>query len=261
MDQKYKIFISYSRADLELVLSIKAVIEKETGLLCWMDLDNIASGTQSFPKVIVEGISRSDIFLFMLSKLSQKSEFALNELYFATKRKKHVVIINIDGCYMEDEFDFLYGLSDIINWQDRPQRVKILRDICQWNDSRIIKYSTNLFEKAQDLYWKGNYNEAFSLFRIIAEQGNPKAQSNLGLMYRNGKGVNKDYSKAIYWFKRAAEQGDIRSQYALGIMYTYSRGVEHNLDEAIKWYKIAAKQGHLGAQRELEKINIKNSAK
>ena len=40
-----------------------------------------------------------------------------------------------------------------------------------------------------------------------AEQGNAKAQYNLGLRYENGQGVAQDYGKAVEWYTKAAEQG------------------------------------------------------
>ena len=46
-----------------------------------------------------------------------------------------------------------------------------------------------------------------------------KAQFNLGLMYRDGKGVAQDFTKARKWFELAAAQGDAEAQCSLGVMY------------------------------------------
>ena len=134
---KREIFISYSRHDLELVKAIKGEIESTTGVGCWMDLNAIESGSAQFTQDIVSGIRECRVFLFMLSVMSQKSEFALLELNFASKkakvdRQKHVIIVNIDGCQMCDEFDFLYGLTDTIDWSNLPQKEKLLRDLKRW---------------------------------------------------------------------------------------------------------------------------------
>lgn len=40
-----------------------------------------------------------------------------------------------------------------------------------------------------------------------ANDGDVKAQFILGLMYRNGEGVEQDYSSAFFWLKRASDQG------------------------------------------------------
>ena len=114
-----EIFISYSRWNLEQVKAIKSEIEQTTGAECWMDLNAIESGAVQFTQDIVDGINACSVFLFMLSKESQVSEFALREMNFAMlkakkDRQKHVVIVNIDGCDLCDEFLFMYSLTDTI---------------------------------------------------------------------------------------------------------------------------------------------------
>ena len=44
-------------------------------------------------------------------------------------------------------------------------------------------------------------------YRLAAEQGDADAQSNLGVMYQQGKGVIKDYVYAHMWWNIAASQG------------------------------------------------------
>ena len=41
-----------------------------------------------------------------------------------------------------------------------------------------------------------------------AEQGNARAQFNLGIMYANGEGVPEDYVKNYAWMNLAAAQGN-----------------------------------------------------
>ena len=53
----------------------------------------------------------------------------------------------------------------------------------------------------------------------LAEQGDAKAQNNLGAMYANGQGVRQDYAEAFRWFRQAAEQGYAKAQFNLGLMY------------------------------------------
>jgi TPR repeat protein len=44
--------------------------------------------------------------------------------------------------------------------------------------------------------------------------------------------------------RRAAEQGDARAQSQLGWFYGSGTGVEQNYAEAVKWYRMAAEQGN-----------------
>jgi len=64
-----------------------------------------------------------------------------------------------------------------------------------------------------------DYATAIKIFKTLAEQGNTKAQFNLGVMYYQGQGVPKDYKEAARWFRKAAEQGNADAQFNLGLMY------------------------------------------
>jgi len=46
-------------------------------------------------------------------------------------------------------------------------------------------------------YKRGDYKNAFRKFEKLAEQGNPLAQNELGIMYEKGKGVPQDYTQAV----------------------------------------------------------------
>jgi len=47
--------------------------------------------------------------------------------------------------------------------------------------------------------------EAVKRIRLAAEQGDAKAQFNLGEMYEQGKGVTQDYTEAVKWYRLSAE--------------------------------------------------------
>ena len=93
-----------------------------------------------------------------------------------------------------------------------------------------------------------DYKRAFPLCSRAAKQGDVLAQSVLGLLYFDGRGVPKNYREAIKWFRLAAWQGDATAQYSLGFMYANGKGVPKNDREAVKWYRLAAEQGHVKAQ-------------
>ena len=48
-------------------------------------------------------------------------------------------------------------------------------------------------------------------------------------MYANGQGVRQDYTQAVQWFRKAAEQGDAKAQYNLGVAYDNGHGVRQDL--------------------------------
>lgn len=89
-----------------------------------------------------------------------------------------------------------------------------------------------------------NYNEAVQWYTKAAEHGNASAQYDLGLMYNEGKGVPRDYKEAAAWFTKAANQGLVEAQNSLGLMYDMGQGVPQNDVCAYKWWNLAAAQGH-----------------
>jgi len=100
-------------------------------------------------------------------------------------------------------------------------------------------------------YNAGDYATALAKWRPLAEQGDAFAQSNLGVMYRDGLGVPQDHTEAVRWYRLAAEQGDVDAQLDLGVMYEEGLGVPQDHTEAVRWYRLAAEQGHALAQTNL----------
>ena len=76
-----------------------------------------------------------------------------------------------------------------------------------------------------------------------AEQGDAKAQYNLGNMYDNGQGATQDYKQAVKWYRKAAEQGYANAQYNLAHMYGNGHGVTQYYVLAHMWWNIAASSG------------------
>jgi uncharacterized protein len=74
--------------------------------------------------------------------------------------------------------------------------------------------------------------------RVSAEQASKrtiKAETNLGIMHANGKGVTQNFAEARKWFQRAADHGEVKAQSNLGALYATGRGVPQSYLEAAKW--------------------------
>ena len=65
------------------------------------------------------------------------------------------------------------------------------------------------------------------------------AQFQLGELYFHGRGVGQDHGVAVGWFRKAAERGQPVAQHLLGIMYREGWGVENDDLEAYKWLTLA----------------------
>ena len=97
-------------------------------------------------------------------------------------------------------------------------------------------------------YKKGDYMQAFRSFKALADKGDIIAQRNLGLMYQQGKGVNRDNDKALHLFEMSAEKKNAAAQLNMGWIYQKGQGVNKDIDRAKSWYHKAAAQGSAEAQ-------------
>jgi TPR repeat protein len=118
---------------------------------------------------------------------------------------------------------------------------------------KVAEVNTD-FEEGVHAYQAKSYKLAMARLKPFAESGSAKAQSFLGSMYSNGRGVERDYAEAFHWFLMAAERGDAYSQSHLG--YSYEMGIGAARDEkvAAQWYAKAADQGDAYGQARLASL-------
>ena len=96
-----------------------------------------------------------------------------------------------------------------------------------------------------------DYDKAIKLYKKGAKQGDADAQYNLGYMYENGDGVERDDNIAAEWYEKAAAQGHAKAQNNLAFLYRKGYGVPQDIDKAIELYEKSARQGCATAQRNL----------
>ena len=112
------------------------------------------------------------------------------------------------------------------------------------------------YRDGQDAYSDGNYDDAVFEWTTIAENGDPRAQYNLGWMNANGKGIPQDFKAAVDWYTKAADQGYIHAQYNLANLYLRGQGVTQNDKLAFSWFIKAAEQGDAPAQYNLGRMYL-----
>jgi TPR repeat protein len=99
--------------------------------------------------------------------------------------------------------------------------------------------------------------EAVKWYREAAEQGNARAQFNLGQIasrgFMNEPGMNEPAGRGetVHWCRKAAEQGHARAQFNVGQMYEWGDSVPRDAAEALKWYRASAEQGDPAAEYKL----------
>ena len=83
------LFISYSRKDIEVARSLTEAFNGQ-GLDFWIDWEGIPP-TVDWWKEIEKGIEEADIFLFLISPDSAKSQVCKQEIEYAAKNGKRLI--------------------------------------------------------------------------------------------------------------------------------------------------------------------------
>ena len=97
-----------------------------------------------------------------------------------------------------------------------------------------------LNQKGAMLYHQeGDYDDAFEYFTKAAELGFAEAHKSLGVMYRDGEGVEKDEEKAVHYYEKAAIGGHFKSRNNLGAIDMHNG----NIERSVKHFIIAANVG------------------
>ena len=93
---KKKMFISYSRRDMDFIKTLAEDLEKEN-FDVWYDLTDIDAGDR-WAKEIQKGINESEIFAIVVSPNSLKSDWVEKEFLFASKRGLKIVPLLYEMC-------------------------------------------------------------------------------------------------------------------------------------------------------------------
>ncbi len=131
-----RIFISYKRADKDVVFPIKDQIEAAIGEPCWIDLDGIESDAQ-FEHVIINAIDKAEVFLFMYSKThylitDYANDWTVKEIRYADAMGKRIVFVNLDQSPLEKWFLFNFSGKQQIDATSESAFARLMDDMKEW---------------------------------------------------------------------------------------------------------------------------------
>lgn len=101
------------------------------------------------------------------------------------------------------------------------------------------------------IHIKQDYQKAFELFHLSAQQNYAPAYNNLGTMYQLGQATQKNTDKALELFHLSAQQNYSIAHFNISSMYIMGDGIEKNYTKAFEWFKTAAELNHPEAQLNL----------
>jgi uncharacterized protein len=126
----------------------------------------------------------------------------------------------------------ILGLGFVLGIYQQPIRHSVAR--------LIFKPTQSNADAGYAAYQKGDYATALRILRPLAEEGDARAQFNVGVMYSEGQGAPQDYAEAGNWYRLSAEHGYAQAQYNLGLWYARAEGGSQDDVRAHMWFNLAA---------------------
>ena len=250
----------------DYLMSIAQISVEDAGAI-YIELSSIRGNFMA--NIILRMIENYHFLPDMAQKLKNKQ--ALVESVIANEQLEPSITLSIKDVYddlVNSKLDMIEGLVPI----------------------SAIQYDAKM-QEAERLYLEGKTDEAFELFKTLAEKGNGRAMNFLGDYYDMGYGhIIGDIEKATEWrirgrdagdalailnaaysfpkgsekrdeafknsfagVKSLAENGDIIAQTELANMYAYGHGCEKNDAECLRWLESSAKGGYWAAMAKLGK--------
>ena len=107
------------------------------------------------------------------------------------------------------------------------------------------------YQQGEAAYERKNYAVAVRYLTAAEQRGHPRAQSLLGIMYRDGEGVRVNDELAFRLTEQAAGQGHRGSLLFMGFYYSYGPIVKIDMGRANQYLAVAARCGDPYAMAEL----------
>ena len=128
--KRYDVFISYSRRDYvdennnvikgNIISKIKQILI-DNNISFWFDEEGIYSGDE-FANYIVDAIEKSDVFLFVSTENSNKSEWTSREIAVANSYKKKIIPLKVDNSLYHKSIILYIANLDFIDYQQNPEK-------------------------------------------------------------------------------------------------------------------------------------------
>jgi uncharacterized protein len=157
--------------------------------------------------------------------------------YFKAAKQNHTTSMMRLGAIAEE------GL-----WKEEPKKNKTTA--LRWYAEAAVKGEDEArkkvlaFAKQKIALPENDDLTAVSYYQILSDAGDADGANELGILYEDGKGVQKNWVKASELYRKAAEAKNIYGMNNLGLMYEKGRGVQKRPEEAFKWYKLASDGGN-----------------
>ena len=279
-DERHKV----TSSKLGVILKSKKGIKNNTNVNCLLRLKRIVMFILAICGIVIIVLFFLWVYGFYKTSQWEKEDKKLVELATKDISKSDSIAKILFGIYAKYSHNYYFSLLSCGNDHIR-MGLEVLRNAAEKGEKNAqfrlgAIYGGVHYEYPQPC-WKDesptmfdeeiDYNRAAYWYTLAAEQGHSIALNNLGIAYKEGKGVKRNLVKATKYIKKAAEQGYSLAEKNYGDMFRdgdvcisvedsitgnmnlYIKS-KPNIKKAKEWWEKAAQHGNLQAKKNLEKV-------
>ena len=255
--KKYDIFVSYSRADVEIVTKIVNDIHAQTNAKCWIDWKGVESGDE-FVDVIINAIDSVDTVLFMLSESAMKSAYVKKEIDYARNTDKKIIPIVLDGGKLRGWFLFQFGNVNYTDINKPLERNQLFDNLKKWygesKDSKTQKVESNVISIPQPVSAPA---KTYKVGDYYNENGKEGVVFEVYADGKHGKIISLDETRTEWDLRNYDEHpltyADSESDGKANTDKIMSRS-DNKYSKAFKWCRAKGEDWYLPAKDELMAI-------
>ena len=213
---------------------------------------------------IIKSSTIEEEFKFVKESSSENNTIIFEKYKELSEKAYAPAMFELANCYeqglgVEQNFEKAVELYEKSAKLENIDAMERLYEIYRGNPSlpknkEKLKYYTKQLASSDEYYYifkfgmlclkDGEYARAGNLFRYLAEKDEGDGFIGLGIMLRDGLGLEKRYEKAYEFIKYAwSEKNNYYGVYELGWFYENGVIVKKDLEEAFDNYKTAANCG------------------
>lgn len=198
--------------------------------------------TDTMKKFIVFSLSMAAMQLFCQAQSIQLANDSLKAIYNKATKGYHSAQNEVGSWYYYGQ-NVKTNYDQAVKWWSKSANqgnVYALGNLgmCYQLGRGVIQDSTKAIEYYTTSIGNGNA-ELLKQHIDLAEKGQVFSNTLLGMMYHDGKGVQKDLPKSVAYLERAGSLASMDAQRMLAVHYLNLR----NASNAVKWIKLGASNG------------------
>lgn len=177
-DGQYDIFLSYSRADTEMMLRVKAGLAAQ-GLRIWIDQEQLEPSNPSWTRAIQRAIDACGCLVVVLSPSAKESEWVNEEMNYARTQDKRIFGVLGKGP-AKRALPFGYSTLQYVDLTDASAFEDGVRQLVAAIDKHLARpprpaatpiNPDDLAQQMSDAYYAGDYADSVQLAqRLLALQ-------------------------------------------------------------------------------------------